>query len=68
MNADDDGCVISAWASAAQNQWDSGNFVCALSPRAAPVPPRPFRRRARSAASVPLSCPAPVPPRSHVTP
>ena len=27
MNSDDDGCVVSAWASAAQNPWDSGNFV-----------------------------------------
>ena len=27
MNSDDDGCVISAWASAAENPWDSGNFV-----------------------------------------
>lgn len=27
MNSDDDGCVISAWASAAENLWDSGNFV-----------------------------------------
>jgi len=27
MNADDDGCVVSAWASAAENPWDSGNFI-----------------------------------------
>ena len=27
MNSDDDGCVVSAWASAASNPWDSGNFV-----------------------------------------
>ena len=27
MNSDDDGCVVSAWASAASNAWDSGNFV-----------------------------------------
>jgi beta-galactosidase len=27
MNSDDDGCVVSAWASAANNAWDSGNFV-----------------------------------------
>ncbi len=27
MNSDDDGCVVSAWASAAENAWDSGNFV-----------------------------------------
>ena len=27
MNSDDDGCVIDAWASAAENLWDSGNFI-----------------------------------------
>jgi len=27
INSDDDGCVISAWSSAASNAWDSGNFV-----------------------------------------
>ena len=27
LNSDDDGCVISAWASAASNLWDSGNFA-----------------------------------------
>jgi len=27
MNSDDDGCVMNGWSSAADNLWDSGNFI-----------------------------------------
>jgi len=27
MNSDDDNCVQSGWAAAADNLWDSGNFI-----------------------------------------
>lgn len=27
MNSDDDGCVMNGWSSAAENLWDSGNYI-----------------------------------------